>query len=144
MQLSMVSLKGFGSSPESDSVFTNFKRVYHIIFTKMLSNLPCIEQNTKTLVHSTTYNDVYYCYWLCSINIAILSIIMYLSHLYHRIMHCIYSKQNIKLFIHLLYKAEKPSLRPSVCPQFFGRVDLRHWCMYRHQTYSKRSARPLG
>ena len=48
----------------------------------------------------------------------------------------------------LLYKAEKPSLRPSVClsvcPQFFGQVDLRPWCTYRRQTCSKRNAHPLG
>ena len=44
----------------------------------------------------------------------------------------------------LLYKAEKPSLRPSVRPHFFGRVDLSRRCADRRQTCSKRSAGLLG
>ena len=57
----------------------------------------------------------------------------------------VYRKQFYAWFLgNLLYKAEKPSLRPSLRPHFFGRVDLSRRCADRRQTCPKRNAGLLG
>ena len=48
-----------------------------------------------------------------------------------------YTMHTVVSNVNLLYKAEKPSVCPSIRPHFFGRVDLHRGCKDPCQTCSK-------